>query len=80
MDVLGEASAVLEGKLALVIAEHGVGKRRGDGDNHPPDQTSNKVLAFTANKGRHQAAIELGDVQGDQGPQDQEYAVADEKA
>jgi hypothetical protein len=80
VDVLGEASTVLEGKFALMVAEHGIGECGRNGNNHPPYQATNEVLALASDESRNKSSIQFGDIQRDERSQDEEHAVADEKA
>src|SRR6266480_7885021 len=39
VNVVGKSTTVLQGELALMVREHGIGEGRWDCDNHPPYQT-----------------------------------------
>ncbi|KAJ6441863.1 Hsp70 family chaperone [Purpureocillium lavendulum] len=61
-------------------AHHGVGKCRWYGDEHPPDDSREKLLAVALDEGLDDGAIHLSDPQADERAQHEEEAMADEHA
>ena len=59
----------------FVLTHHGIGKGRGDGDQHPPDYPHQELLSVTLDEGLHNGTVHLGDLQADEGAHDQEKAV-----
>lgn len=60
-------------------AYHGVGKRRRNSYHHPPQYTQREVSPLAAHQTADQPPIQLGHVETDQGPDNQEHTVADKQ-
>ena len=80
MDVLGQAGAVAQRQLGLVVRQHRVGEGGGHGDQHPPEDAGQELAAVAADQGLDDGAVHGRHLEADEGADDQEEAVANEQA